>query len=369
MSRILQVLAAPGSGGAETFVCDLSCALSAQGNSMHMAFLSRAADLGRDAEFEVDFLARLDAHGVSYSFLGHDCRRKPWLGLARLRRLVHEQRIELIHSHLAFGNIFAAGVPRVPLVYTHHSEKVRFSRAFWTYFRYRAAHFIGISQTCTANLQTYAGQGARVSMIVNGINLTGIPSRPAISDRAVLRAISVGRIAAQKNYPLLARAVAELDPARRSRLVVDIYGEGDQTIVANCEDILRVSDVPPSTLRFRGVSSKIREILQDYDMFLMSSDWEGLPIALIEAAAAGLPTVVTDVGGCREITGTGLDSVTAGIVVPPGDALAFRDAIAKMLDDAALRVRWSRNAREVAQGFSITQSAEDHAGLYQEVLK
>ena len=163
--------------------------------------------------------------------------------------------------------------------------------------------------------------------------------------------------------------MAALEPAHRLKLSVDIYGEGDPAIIDTCMDILCASNVPADTLRFQGVSPKIREILQDYDMFLMSSDWEGLPIALIEAAAAGLPTVVTDVGGCREVTGTGLASDTAGIVVPPGDPLAFRDAIATLLDESAARARWSRNARDAAQAFSITQSAADHARLYNEAIR
>ncbi|MEQ9393709.1 glycosyltransferase [Haliea sp.] len=102
------------------------------------------------------------------------------------------------------------------------------------------------------------------------------------------------------------------------RLTVDICGEGDLTIVASCMDILPASDVPEDSLRFHGVSTEIREILQGYDMLLMTSDRESLPIALIETAAAGLPTVVTDVGGCREVTGADPTSDTAGIVVPPG---------------------------------------------------
>ena len=366
--RILQILSAPASGGAETFVRDLSCNLSAQGYSVHIAFLDRAADLNRDEGFEAKFLAQLDAHGVSYSFLGHNTRRKPWLGIMRLRRLVKRQRIQLIHSHLAYGNIFSVGVPRTPLVYTHHSESARFSIAYWIYFRHRVTSFIGISKKCADNLNTFAGEGARVTLINNGINVAGISARPPLRERSVLRAICVGRLSEQKNYPLLARAIAALDPMYQRKLLVDVYGEGDPSIPIHCNHILRVANAPENIIRFCGVSSEIREILQDYDMFLMSSDWEGLPIALIEAVAAGLPTIVTNVGGCSEVTGTGPTTETTGIVVPPGDVIAFCEAIRTALDDPSPLKQWSQNARRAAKAFSIVQSAKDHVQLYRKVI-
>jgi glycosyltransferase involved in cell wall biosynthesis len=349
-------------------VRDLSCDLSARGNSVHIVFLDCAADLNRDQGFEAKFLAQLDAHGVSYSFLGHDTRHKPWLGIIRLRRLVKRQRIQLIHSHLAYGNIFSIGVPRTPLVYTHHSENVRFPNAYWIYFRHRVARFIGISKKCANNLRTYAGEGAQVSLINNGINIADIPARPAFRDRNVLRAICVGRLSAQKNYPLLARAIAALDPMHQRKLLVDVYGEGDASIPIHCNHILRAANAPDNIIRFCGVSSEIRNILQDYDMFLMSSDWEGLPIALIEAVAAGLPTIVTNVGGCSEVTGTGPTTEKTGIVVPPGDTSAFCAAIAAALDNAGARKQWSQNARSAAKAFSIVQSAKDHVQLYRKVI-
>jgi len=360
----MQIVAAPASGGAETFVRDLSCELARQGHKVHMVFLDHAADLGRDPEFEVDFLSRLEACEVSYSFLGHDTRRRPWAGMARLRRLVSQQRCDLIHSHLAYGNIFAAAAPKVPLVYTHHSENARFPKAIWAYIRLRARRLIGISQACADNLTKFAGPSAPIEMIQNGIDLEGIQCRPTRRDRDVLHAICVGRITAQKNYPLLARAIAELAPKHQQKLIVDVYGEGDTSISEKCADILRAAGVPLDTMRFRGVTSKLRQILQEYDAFLMSSDWEGLPIALIEAAAAGLPSVVTDVGGCAEVTGTG----PSGLIVPPGDIESFSGAIATLLNDANERELWSRNARETAKAFSITQSSSDHLQLYKEVI-
>lgn len=367
MKRILQIISAPASGGAETFVRDLSCTLAGKGHILHVCFIDRAADIGRDPKFEADFLSRLEAYGIGYSFLGHEVRRKPWLGALRLRRLVRKERIDVIHSHLAYGNVFAAAIPFVPLVYTHHNELMRFSRPYWLYFRARVSCFIGISQLCAENLRRYCGDRSTLKLIRNGIDLNLVTQRsPTVADpEAPLRAIAVGRISAQKNYPLLAQALAGLHPTERSRIKVDVYGEGDPSIMRSCFEILREAGADENLLCFRGVSNQVRETLSDYDLFLMSSDWEGLPIALIEATAAGLPVIVTDVGGCREPVQVG----PSGLVVPPADIAAYCAALRRMLTEPKLRQTFSVNALRTATEYSIIHSAESHMQVYLNVLK
>lgn len=363
MKRILQIIAAPASGGAETFVRDLSCTLAIQGLSLHVCFIDRAVELGRDPAFEANFLSQLEAHGVAYGFLGHEVRRKPWLGALRLRRLVRRHQIDVIHSHLAYGNVFAAAIPRVPLIYTHHNELMRFPRPYWRYFRARVTRFIGISDVCMANLSRYSGATDRVTLVRNGIDLSEIVPRASkvAEGKKNLRAICVGTVSPQKNIPLLAEVLAGMEPAERGCISVDVFGEGDPMIKEACLAILRDAGVTQDMLRFHGISSRIREILSSYDLFLMSSDWEGLPIALIEATAAGLPAIVTDVGGCREL----VDAGPSGLVVPPSDVTAYRAALRRMLTEPELREIFAINAVHSAYEYSITESAVKHAQIYE----
>jgi glycosyltransferase involved in cell wall biosynthesis len=96
----------------------------------------------------------------------------------------------------------------------------------------------------------------------------------------------------------------------------------------------------------------------------MSSASEGLPIALIEAAASGLPCVVTDVGGCREI----IESCQNGIVVEPNDPQKFADAIEAIINNAERYSEYSANALLHAQQFSIENAASSHISMYQRLL-
>lgn len=367
MNSILQIVTAPASGGAENFVRDLSCELSSMGHNLHMAFIDRAIDLDRDEGFEREFLAQLKKNNVGYSFLGHETRKKPWLGAARLRRIVRAGSFDLVHSHLAYGNIFAAAIPRVPLVYTHHSENARFPRAYWKYFGLRVSRFIGISEICAKNLAHYVGRDVQIDLVQNGVNVDGISVRSSGSNfqADIIKAICVGRISKLKNYELLAKSVAALSSQHKQRLSVDIFGEGEIEIKEKCKNILANAGEADGTFCFKGATPKIRRILCDYDMFLMSSESEGLPIALIEATAAGLPTIVTDVGGCREVVEAG----PSGYIVPPNDVNAYRDALQKMMDDPIGRETFSKNAVITARKFSISSTAERYAQIYKEVLE
>ncbi len=360
--RVLHIIAAPTSGGAETFVRDLSCSQATLGVHPHLCFINRAEDLGSDLTYEADFLSRLEENNIGYSFLGHEVRRRPWLGALRLRSLVRKKKIDVIHSHLAYGNVFAVAVPNIPLVYTHHTEKKRFSTPYWLYFRARVSCFVGISKRCVENLQAICGKNARVKLVRNGVDLsTIVPRRQrATCAKESLRAISIGRITPQKNYPLLAKAVAGLDPTERALITVDVFGEGDPEIVEHCLKLTKKYNESDQVLFFRGISTQIRDILSSYDLFLMSSDWEGMPIALLEAAAAGLPMVVTDVGGCREAVETG----PSGLVVAPGDVVAYRASLRRMLAEPLLRELFAKNALRTARIFSIEKTAEAYVQIY-----
>jgi len=101
------------------------------------------------------------------------------------------------------------------------------------------------------------------------------------------------------------------------------------------------------------------------DVFVLSSLREGLPLAVLEAMAAGVPVIATDVGGVKEVVTDGED----GLLVPVGDSQALAEAIARVLGDQDLRERLIANAkRKVEAYFSLDQMVKNHELLYQEVM-
>ena len=96
------------------------------------------------------------------------------------------------------------------------------------------------------------------------------------------------------------------------------------------------------------------------DLFLISSTTEGLPIALLEAMAAGLPTVSTAVGGIPAV----IAEPPAGLLVPSGDTAAFAAALDRLAGDAALRQEFGAAARRRVSAYSFHEMAAGYARLY-----
>ncbi|ETW95860.1 MAG: glycosyl transferase family 1 [Candidatus Entotheonella factor] len=150
-------------------------------------------------------------------------------------------------------------------------------------------------------------------------------SHPWFNDEAVPVLLGVGRLSAQKNFPLLIRAVAKVREQRPVRLV--ILGEGDDraALEALVHDLGLSDDVA-----LPGFVDNPFAYMRHAQLFVLSSDWEGLPTVLIEALACGCPVVSTDCpSGPMEI----LDGGTYGMLVPMRDEDALAKAILASLDE------------------------------------
>lgn len=137
-----------------------------------------------------------------------------------------------------------------------------------------------------------------------------------------------------------------------------LVGE-DRGIQADLERLafsLGVSD----RVHFLGQRNDVPLLLMAMDLYVMASHEEGSSNALLEAMAAGLPIVATDVGGNREA----LDDGLAGMLVPPHDPGALSCAIEKLLDDEVLRSQVAAKSKACAQAYSIPKMAEAHIRLY-----
>jgi glycosyltransferase involved in cell wall biosynthesis len=151
------------------------------------------------------------------------------------------------------------------------------------------------------------------------------PARhPWLGDPAAPVLIAVGRLAPQKDYPTLLKAVSLLRTQRKVRLIIVGGGDEEPKLKSLASD-LSISD----RVCFVGEVERPAPLIAASAALVLSSRWEGLPTVLIEALAVGTPIVATDcVAGPREI----LDGGRLGRLVPPGDTRALADAIVTTLD-------------------------------------
>lgn len=172
----------------------------------------------------------------------------------------------------------------------------------------------------------------------------------------------VGRYHRVKRHSLLIEAFARLAPERPGLSLV-IVGDGDQRVaLENQVDGLGLRD----RVRLHGNERDPRPMYGAFDMVAQASSTEGLPNALLEAAAAGCPIVATDAGGTREIVVDGL----TGLLVPIEDVDALAGGLRRLATDPGLRERLGRAARDrVERQFSMSRFVKEYGDLYQELVE
>ncbi len=174
--------------------------------------------------------------------------------------------------------------------------------------------------------------------------------------------VSVGRLDPAKNHSLLLHAWSLIPEAIRSKAQLAIIGNGplEHTLVEEAE-ILGVS----ASVTLPGQSDDISKWYQAADVFVLSSDYEGLSNAMLEAMASGLPVVMTRVGGHEWVSA----EPQCGLVTPVGEKEALAEAIGTLLSDPGLAKSLGRNARQrVVVRASIGSVAEKTISLYQSIL-
>jgi glycosyltransferase involved in cell wall biosynthesis len=124
--------------------------------------------------------------------------------------------------------------------------------------------------------------------------------------------------------------------------------------------------LPPANVRFLGYRADVADLLVASDVFVLASDWEGLPVSILEAMLCGLPVVATRVSGIPEAVTDGEE----GWLVPPRDPARLAAAIGCLLDDPAAAIAMGRRGRQrVLRDFSLERAARATADLYREVVQ
>ncbi len=168
----------------------------------------------------------------------------------------------------------------------------------------------------------------------------------------------VGRLDPIKGLDVLIRAVAEA--SKHCPLLLLIVGEGE--LRSQVEDWVQGSGIA-DRIHMLGRRDDVASILKSADLFAFPSRTEGLPNALLEAMAVGLPIITTDAPGCRDL----IQNERTGIVVPVDDHHRMAEAMLRVLGDAPLKVRLSQAAREhIWRNFRQERSFRQYAQLYGE---
>jgi len=299
-------------------------------------------------------------------------------GLVRLARLTRAWRPDVIHSHMVHANLMARALrliaPVPALVSTIHNiyEGGPLRMAAYRYTNWLVDHLTIVSQAAADRfVSDRIVPRELLTVIPNGVDTEHIGS-VASGTRTSLRGslgldgsfvwLAVGRFEIAKDYPNMLRAFARVR-ARQPGAMLLIVGRG--SLQADTEALareLRISDA----VRLLGVRNDVPQVMSAADGYVMSSAWEGMPMVLLEAAAAGLPIVATTVGGNHEVV---VDERT-GFLVPPRDDAALADAMIRLgeLPETDRRAMGERGREHIRTHYGLARVADRWEEVYRRVL-
>jgi glycosyltransferase involved in cell wall biosynthesis len=221
------------------------------------------------------------------------------------------------------------------------------------------ARVIAISREhCRLLAERHGVPSGKIRIIYNGVEDSGQPAVPA-GDR--FRIVCVGALHARKGQDLLLESLAAL-VARGVAAELTLVGEGPARFAL--ESQARTLGLG-ARVRFTGRVESVDRELRNADVLAVPSRLEGLPFAVLEGFAAGLPVVAAALPGLDEV----IDSGRNGLLVPPEDVAALTGALAGLALDPPARLGLARaGRREFEQRFTLERMVRETEALYAEVL-
>lgn len=347
-------------GGAERVAVSLANELNPDRFRAHMITTrkpgSLAADLGQHVCFHsLDRNSRWDVGA-----------------LQRFARFIKKHDVRIVHAHNHTSAYFVhlarrlSGQRWIEVMHDHYGpiKDTTWLQLFDRLFVRHVDHYFGVSE----HLVQYAIEDIglppmRCEFLVNGVSTRQMP-RQAARDRFTV--VQVGRLVPVKNH-LMAINVAALVRQQIPTLRWLFVGREDAdnaAYIESCREAVRAAGLE-GTVFFSGEQSDIPALLQQADVGVLTSHSEGLPMALLEYMASGLPVVVTDVGACKRV----VEESGGGSVVAPGDVVAFAEALIELGSKPERAISFGqRNRASVEQHYSIQAMAQRVMAVYDRLL-
>jgi glycosyltransferase involved in cell wall biosynthesis len=363
-------------GGVRQYLWCLAPHLERLGLRVEIAFLGEGAALAETRE-----------RGIAASAV-RKRGRGDLLAIPRLARLMRARRPAIVHTHTLSTNFygrFAAMLARVPRCVTtvhsfmrdllRHDPTGRFGNQllYWQnqYVNRFADRLIAVSQGVQDWLLSSNVPPERIRLIRCGMDLDGGKEIEGSAEEARQRlGLSttdwvIGNIArthpVKDQMTLLEATIPLMQTDSSVKLVIVGDGPERPRLDARCRSAGVAKQV-----RLPGRVSNARTLMPGFDVYVLSSRMEGVPLSILEAMAARRPVVATWVGGIPEVVEDGL----SGLLVPEGSPESLREAVGRIRADQALARRLAgAGRRTVEQTYDARETSRELADVYEELLR
>ncbi|WP_338752828.1 glycosyltransferase [Bacillus sp. FJAT-52991] len=320
---------------------------------------------------------KLEEEGITVYSLDMERGKASISAVVQLNKILRKEKITIIHSHLFHANILARLMklfhPTVKVVNTIHNINIG-GRKRERLLQYTNSLSDGITIISQAAKEHFIKVGAvseeRLRFLPNGVD-TDIYQEKMSSKATVRRNLklgddfiwlAVGRFDKQKNYPNLLKSFRYvLNEKKQSYLLIVGIGTLLEEMKSLAAD-LNIAD----RVRFLGYRQDIPDLMSAADGFVMSSDWEGMPLVLLEASCVGLPIVCTDVGGNKEV----VIHKQTGLLVKPKCSLSLSENMLQLMEmsEEERKEMGECGKNYIRDVYDLEQVIDQWDQLYQQVL-
>ncbi len=350
--KVVQFVPSLWEGGAERVAVNLALALRDR--------VSRLVVVSSGGE---PYTSRVQEAGIPLELVPRPWPRPLPIGRSgvALAGVLRRERPDVVHAHnpgasaAAWLARFLARTPRTAIVTTYHGvvpERIgRANRVL--------AHFsdlvVGVGPTATRTLVDRGLPAEMTTTIFNAVQVTAARTRAEVRGEfgipeEVPLIVNVGRYVSQKNQALLVAALARL--ARPFRALIVGYGHLEDDLRRQATEA-GIGDAVTVT----GRREDTADLIAAADVFALSSDWEALPLVILESLTLGTPVVTTAAGAVPDVIADG----DTGLLVPRNESATLAVALGRLLDDPALAARLAEAGRSFVQEHC---SLEQMAGAY-----
>jgi glycosyltransferase involved in cell wall biosynthesis len=349
-----------GQGGAERQLFYMLKALKSAGARVSLACLTRG-------EFWEQPIRDLD---VPVTWAGE--RGSRLMRLRRLVQIVKAERPRIVQSAHFYTNLYAtlaaraAGARDIGAVRNDVTSEVRANGHLLGRWSLRAPRVIAANSALGVRNACRLGVPApRCFLLPNVVDTERFrrAARNGEGHRGPVRLLAVGRLVEQKRMDRFLRLLAQLRTNASVPVTGVIAGQGPlrESLERQAEGL----GLRPDGVTFLGAVADLVPCYHAADLLVLASDWEGTPNVVLEAAACGLPAVVTDAGGAADVVREG----ETGFVRHPEDEAGLAEAARRLVEDAALRQRLGGAARAFIESrHSEKRLPEWLAALYEKAL-
>ena len=287
----------------------------------------------------------------------------------RLKRIIEDHKVDLVHTHLFWPTLIARmGTPKhIPLVSTIHAfiaTSVEYRKWYIRLldklsYKLRNTTIIGVAKGATAEyfsflgLKPYRSYSLYTFVDVDRFRVNGntpvIPGRP-------FRVISTGALRLQKNQQYLVNAFSSL---KEDDIELHIYGDGPLR-----EQLQSAITDSGSRVVLKGVVNNMEEVLPQYNLFVMSSTFEGFSLAVLETMAMKVPMLLSDIVSFREQCGD------TAVYFNINDPVDFANKLKQLAGDSALRSALAEKAyQRVTENFTLQHHMKQLKEIYNENIR